>query len=423
MRPAAVAGRPQDRGAAVQLHERPLGAVDAGGGRGRFFNAGDSVNTFFQEQSWNQVSSVARSTAGTSSASAARLQQDSYAAAAGATAAACSTPTTRSPTSSRPARLQLGGPGRAARRPALAERRHQRAGRFARARSQHGRPPRRLAALHEWRRQRRDQLELHDERVRRPVLVDGHVEPADGRWHLQQLGYTRRTSRPSPPAGPTRSARRPPVERRADPEDPAHPGGLARAVLLPRPPRTGRRVRQLRGGDPQSRASRPDRLQPRRGCSRSCSTPIRRRRPTWTRRSASAGRSATAPCRSPPTPSPPAWPRSTSPGAAAPPDTEAPSAPAVTSAVHYGSYVDLSWTAATDNVGVAGYRVKRNGVTVATVTGTSHRDWSVAPNGDYLYCVEAFDAAGNTRISPYCWSPASTAAGRPAADRRRRRPR
>ena len=95
------------------------------------------------------------------------------------------------------------------------------------------------------------------------------------------------------------------------------------------------------------------------------------------------------------------------------PDTEAPSAPAVTSAVHYGSYVDLSWTAATDNVGVTGYRVKRNGMTVATVTGTSHRDWSVAPNGDYLYCVEAFDAAGNTRTSPYCWSPAYNA---PPAD-------
>lgn len=96
-------------------------------------------------------------------------------------------------------------------------------------------------------------------------------------------------------------------------------------------------------------------------------------------------------------------------GAGPAPDTEAPSAPAITSAVHSGSYVDVSWTAATDNVGVAGYRVKRSGLTVATVTGTSHRDWSVAPNGDYLYCVEAFDAAGNTRTSPYCWSAAYSA--------------
>ena len=87
------------------------------------------------------------------------------------------------------------------------------------------------------------------------------------------------------------------------------------------------------------------------------------------------------------------------------PDSEAPSAPSITSAVSYGSYVDLSWSASSDNVGVAGYRVKRNGQTVATVTGTTYRDSGVVATGDYLYCVEAFDGAGNSRTSSYCWSP------------------
>ena len=80
-----------------------------------------------------------------------------------------------------------------------------------------------------------------------------------------------------------------------------------------------------------------------------------------------------------------------------PPDTQPPSAPAVTDATHYGSYADVSWSAATDNVGIAGYRVKRSGQTVATVTGTTYRDHGVGANATYTYCVEAFDAAGNTR--------------------------
>ncbi len=87
------------------------------------------------------------------------------------------------------------------------------------------------------------------------------------------------------------------------------------------------------------------------------------------------------------------------------PDTQAPSAPVMTSATHYGGYVDLAWNASADNVGVAGYRVRRNGQTIATVTSTSHRDWNVSPSSDYTYCLEAFDAAGNTRSSDLCTVP------------------
>jgi chitodextrinase len=58
--------------------------------------------------------------------------------------------------------------------------------------------------------------------------------------------------------------------------------------------------------------------------------------------------------------------------------------------------VDLSWTASTDNVGVAGYRVLRGGVVVATVTtGTTYNDTTVLPNTSYTYTVVTYDAAGN----------------------------
>ncbi|HUP53355.1 MAG TPA: FG-GAP-like repeat-containing protein, partial [Longimicrobiales bacterium] len=54
-----------------------------------------------------------------------------------------------------------------------------------------------------------------------------------------------------------------------------------------------------------------------------------------------------------------------------------------------------SWSAATDNVGVTGYRVYRDDVVLATVTGTSHVDATVAPATTYTYEVTALDAAGN----------------------------
>ncbi len=77
-------------------------------------------------------------------------------------------------------------------------------------------------------------------------------------------------------------------------------------------------------------------------------------------------------------------------------DTTAPSAPSgLTGAGVEGGFVDLRWTAATDNVGVAGYQVLRNGAVVASVTSTSHRDSGLAAGSTYRYAVRAFDAAGN----------------------------
>jgi chitodextrinase len=82
----------------------------------------------------------------------------------------------------------------------------------------------------------------------------------------------------------------------------------------------------------------------------------------------------------------------------APPDTEAPSAPTnLTGIAASPTQVDLSWTASTDNVGVAGYEVYRDGSLLATTTGTGtgYSDTSASPSSTHTYRVRALDAAGN----------------------------
>ena len=77
-------------------------------------------------------------------------------------------------------------------------------------------------------------------------------------------------------------------------------------------------------------------------------------------------------------------------------DAEPPSAPTnlVASPIST-SEIDLSWTPSTDNVGVAGYKVFRNGTQVATSTTAAYADAGLAASTTYSYYVSAFDAAGN----------------------------
>jgi endoglucanase len=56
--------------------------------------------------------------------------------------------------------------------------------------------------------------------------------------------------------------------------------------------------------------------------------------------------------------------------------------------------VALSWTASTDNVSVAGYRVFRNGTLVASVPGTSYTDTGLTAATAYTYRVLAYDGPG-----------------------------
>jgi chitodextrinase len=80
-----------------------------------------------------------------------------------------------------------------------------------------------------------------------------------------------------------------------------------------------------------------------------------------------------------------------------PTDTTAPSIPTGLSATAVSAtQINLSWTAATDNVGVTGYNVRRNGVLVATLGAvTTFQNNSLAASTTYSYTVQAFDAAGN----------------------------
>ena len=80
------------------------------------------------------------------------------------------------------------------------------------------------------------------------------------------------------------------------------------------------------------------------------------------------------------------------------PDTQAPSKPAgLTATAGSATRVDLNWSAATDNSGVAGYTIYRNGPALTTVSYSTltYADTSVLPGTSYIYKVDAFDAAGN----------------------------
>jgi chitodextrinase len=93
------------------------------------------------------------------------------------------------------------------------------------------------------------------------------------------------------------------------------------------------------------------------------------------------------------------------------PDLTPPSAPTDLVATDVtSSSVSLSWTAATDDRAVAGYRVLRNGVEMAaSVTGTTFTDATVAASTTYSYVVQAIDAGGN--VGPASASLPVTTAG------------
>src|SRR5438477_111277 len=78
-------------------------------------------------------------------------------------------------------------------------------------------------------------------------------------------------------------------------------------------------------------------------------------------------------------------------------DTTPPTTPTGLMAAAAGSTgANLSWSASTDNVGVTGYIVRRNGVQVATPATTSFADTGLSAATTYSYTVAARDAAGNT---------------------------
>ena len=97
----------------------------------------------------------------------------------------------------------------------------------------------------------------------------------------------------------------------------------------------------------------------------------------------------------------------TAPVTGTPADTQAPTTPTALSATPGDAQVALSWTASTDNVAVAGYRVYRGGVLVASPSTPYYADTGLTNGTAYTYRVAAVDAAGNasSQSSPVSATP------------------
>lgn len=80
------------------------------------------------------------------------------------------------------------------------------------------------------------------------------------------------------------------------------------------------------------------------------------------------------------------------------PDTTAPTAATLSASGTTTTSTNLSWSGATDNIGVSGYDVYQNGVFRATTTATSFVANALTASTAYSFYVIAKDAAGN--VSP-----------------------
>jgi len=79
-----------------------------------------------------------------------------------------------------------------------------------------------------------------------------------------------------------------------------------------------------------------------------------------------------------------------------PPDTTAPSVPTgVTGVSANPDTASISWTASTDDVGVAGYYVFRNGAQIGQTATLYYQDSGLLEATIYSYAIQAFDLAGN----------------------------
>jgi len=78
------------------------------------------------------------------------------------------------------------------------------------------------------------------------------------------------------------------------------------------------------------------------------------------------------------------------------PDTVPPTQPTdVVAEAASTSQINIRWTAATDNVVVASYRVYRDGALVGSAALTSFQDTGLSPSTTYAYNVDAVDGDGN----------------------------
>ncbi|MFS4469600.1 fibronectin type III domain-containing protein [Maribacter sp. 2210JD10-5] len=77
-------------------------------------------------------------------------------------------------------------------------------------------------------------------------------------------------------------------------------------------------------------------------------------------------------------------------------DTQSPTAATLTSTGHTDTTVSLSWSGATDNVGVTGYKIYWDNSLLTTLgTVTNHQVSGLTASTSYQFKVKALDAAGN----------------------------
>ncbi|MBR7827887.1 fibronectin type III domain-containing protein [Actinospica sp. MGRD01-02] len=77
-------------------------------------------------------------------------------------------------------------------------------------------------------------------------------------------------------------------------------------------------------------------------------------------------------------------------------DTTAPTVPTnVTSSKVTGDSATLTWKQSSDDTGVAGYDIYRNGSLIGSTTFTTYTDLELAGNTSYQYTIKAYDPAGN----------------------------
>jgi hypothetical protein len=83
-------------------------------------------------------------------------------------------------------------------------------------------------------------------------------------------------------------------------------------------------------------------------------------------------------------------------------DEQSPTMPTkLTAAAVSSTRVDLTWGAAQDNTGVAGYAIYRNGLNIATVPAyrLEYSDTTVTPALNYAYSMVAFDSEGRKSLA------------------------
>lgn len=93
-------------------------------------------------------------------------------------------------------------------------------------------------------------------------------------------------------------------------------------------------------------------------------------------------------------------------------DRQAPTVPGSLSATaSSSSAITLAWSASTDNVGVIGYRIYRNGVQFATTNATTYTDTGLSSSTSYTYTVIAYDAFNNVSSSSAAASATTLSSG------------